>query len=80
MFAQEETTEIEDRNSRAHGGSIKQTSNYLRIPLHGQDMNAIVDKGFDVNLVPVSLVNEQMIRQTDKMTAINQTPVKILGE
>ena len=44
-------------------------------------MNAIVDSGCDVNLIPASLIKDQaMCRTKVKMTAINQTCVDILGE
>ena len=61
---------IEERNSRAYGGSSRSKSNYLRLQLYGKEVNAIVDSGCDVNLIPASFIKDQTMRRTNvKMTA-----------
>ena len=54
----------EERNYRAYGGSAKIKSNYVRLQLYGKGMNAIVDSGCDLNLIPAALITDQMIRRT----------------
>ena len=65
----------EVRNSRAYVESTKSKSNDVRLQLKAEEANAIVDSECDMNLIPASLVEDQMMRRTKlKMTAINQTP------
>ena len=66
---------------RAYEGSTKINENYIDIKLYGKETKAIIDSGCDISLFPASFVDERTTRKTKvELTAINKTPVDIIGE
>jgi len=69
--------QCQSRRQRTHAGN----GVYIRGTLWGKACDCLLDTGSDVTLVPVSLVGDVPIRQTNQvLTAANGSDIPLLGE